>query len=44
MRLFSPEHGIRGDVDAAVADDHDRATGLPIISLYGSRKSLLPPT
>ena len=37
-KLFSPEHGIRGDVDAAVADDRDQATGLPIVSLYGTKK------
>jgi uncharacterized protein YbbC (DUF1343 family) len=35
VRLFSPEHGIRGEVDAAVADSKDAATGLPIKSLYG---------
>jgi uncharacterized protein YbbC (DUF1343 family)/CubicO group peptidase (beta-lactamase class C family) len=34
-RLFSPEHGIRGEVDATVADGKDDSTGLPIISLYG---------
>lgn len=34
-KLFSPEHGIRGEVDAAVADGKDDSTGLPIISLYG---------
>ena len=38
VRLFSPEHGIRGDVDAAVTDSQDQATGLPIVSLYGARK------
>jgi uncharacterized protein YbbC (DUF1343 family)/CubicO group peptidase (beta-lactamase class C family) len=35
VKLFSPEHGIRGAVDAAVPDGKDDATGLPIISLYG---------
>ena len=35
VKLFSPEHGIRGEVDAAVPDGKDDATGLPIISLYG---------
>ena len=35
VKLFSPEHGIRGEVDAAVPDGKDEATGLPIISLYG---------
>jgi uncharacterized protein YbbC (DUF1343 family)/CubicO group peptidase (beta-lactamase class C family) len=36
--LFSPEHGIRGAVDAPVPDDRDAKTGLPIYSLYGKRK------
>lgn len=35
VKLFSPEHGIRGEVDAAVPDSVDGSTGLPIISLYG---------
>ena len=34
-RLFSPEHGIRGEVDTVVPDGKDDVTGLPIISLYG---------
>lgn len=40
VRLFSPEHGIRGDVPAgdAVADARDRVTGLPVVSLYGSKR------
>ncbi len=38
VKLFSPEHGIRGDVDAAVPDGKDQATGLPVISLYGKDK------
>ncbi len=42
VKLFSPEHGIRGDVDAAVADDRDQATGLPIVSLYGTKKKPAP--
>src|SRR5689334_13443528 len=37
LALFSPEHGIRGEVDAPVADGTDPRTGLPIHSLYGSR-------
>ena len=32
--LFSPEHGIRGTLDAAVSDSVDAKTGLPIYSLY----------
>jgi uncharacterized protein YbbC (DUF1343 family) len=42
VRLFSPEHGIRGEVDAAVADDKDEATGLPIVSLYGAKRKPAP--
>jgi uncharacterized protein YbbC (DUF1343 family) len=38
VALFSPEHGIRGDVDAKVADDTDRVSGLPVYSLYGERR------
>src|SRR5262245_17348094 len=33
--LFSPEHGIRGEVDQKVGDSRDEKTGLPIYSLYG---------
>jgi uncharacterized protein YbbC (DUF1343 family)/CubicO group peptidase (beta-lactamase class C family) len=32
--LFSPEHGIRGEVDASVTNSVDEATGLPVFSLY----------
>jgi uncharacterized protein YbbC (DUF1343 family) len=35
--LFGPEHGIRGEVDAPVADGRDPGTGLPVVSLYGAR-------
>ena len=38
VRLFSPEHGIRGELDTAVPDGKDIATGLPIVSLYGKDK------
>jgi uncharacterized protein YbbC (DUF1343 family) len=38
VRLFSPEHGIRGEVDTTVPDSTDQATGLPIVSLYGPKK------
>jgi uncharacterized protein YbbC (DUF1343 family) len=39
-KVFSPEHGFRGDVDAGetVADGLDVKTGLPIVSLYGNNK------
>jgi uncharacterized protein YbbC (DUF1343 family)/CubicO group peptidase (beta-lactamase class C family) len=33
--LFSPEHGIRGILDAKVPSTRDERTGLPIHSLYG---------
>ncbi len=32
--LFSPEHGIAGIEDSAVADAKDPQTGLPVVSLY----------
>jgi uncharacterized protein YbbC (DUF1343 family)/CubicO group peptidase (beta-lactamase class C family) len=35
VALFSPEHGIRGALDAAVESSRDERTGLPIYSLYG---------
>jgi uncharacterized protein YbbC (DUF1343 family)/CubicO group peptidase (beta-lactamase class C family) len=38
VALFSPEHGIRGAVEAKVADSKDERTGLPIYSLYGERR------
>jgi uncharacterized protein YbbC (DUF1343 family)/CubicO group peptidase (beta-lactamase class C family) len=38
VALFSPEHGIRGEVDRPVADGKDDKTGLPVYSLYGARK------
>lgn len=39
-KVFSPEHGFRGDVDAGemVTDGFDVKTGLPIVSLYGKNK------
>jgi uncharacterized protein YbbC (DUF1343 family) len=40
VALFSPEHGIRGDVDAGKAVDLyvDQRTGLPVYSLYGKTR------
>ena len=35
VRLFSPEHGIRGVLDSAVPSATDNKTGLAIHSLYG---------
>jgi uncharacterized protein YbbC (DUF1343 family)/CubicO group peptidase (beta-lactamase class C family) len=40
--LFSPEHGIRGILDANVPAEKDEATGLPIYSLYGDEKERRP--
>jgi uncharacterized protein YbbC (DUF1343 family) len=43
--LFGPEHGVRGDIPymAAVADERDRRTGIPVHSLYGSCADSLRP-
>lgn len=38
VALFSPEHGIRGKLDAKVGDSVDEKTGLPVHSLYGQRQ------
>src|SRR3954471_12493253 len=38
VALFSPEHGIRGTVDANVADATDPVSGLPLYSLYGETR------
>jgi uncharacterized protein YbbC (DUF1343 family)/CubicO group peptidase (beta-lactamase class C family) len=43
--LFSPEHGLSGSVDKPdIADSADSATGLPVISLYGSSKEQRRPS
>lgn len=44
VKIFCPEHGFRGDADAGeqVGDYRDKATGLPVISLYGKKKKPLP--
>ena len=42
VRIFSPEHGLRNDSDAPVADGRDAATGLPVVSLYGERRRPAP--
>lgn len=41
VTLFSPEHGFRGTADAGekVGDSRDRATGLPIVSMYSAGKN-----
>lgn len=40
VKVFSPEHGFRGQADASehIADATDIKTGLPIVSLYGKNK------
>jgi uncharacterized protein YbbC (DUF1343 family) len=40
VKIFSPEHGFRGDHDAGqhVNSMKDDKTGLPLVSLYGSQK------
>ena len=38
MALFSPEHGIRGVLEANVPSTKDEKTGLPIHSLYGDTR------
>ena len=40
VRVFSPEHGFRGDAAAGeyVGNQNDKKTGLPIVSLYGKNK------
>jgi uncharacterized protein YbbC (DUF1343 family) len=39
VKVFGPEHGFRGNASAGaqVADEVDKATGIPIISLYGKK-------
>jgi uncharacterized protein YbbC (DUF1343 family) len=40
VKVFGPEHGFRGNASAgaAINDETDKITGLPIISLYGRKK------
>ncbi|MEO8480664.1 MAG: serine hydrolase [Acidobacteriota bacterium] len=42
IALFSPEHGIRGILDAAVPSTVDERTQLPIYSLYGATERPTP--
>jgi uncharacterized protein YbbC (DUF1343 family) len=42
VALFSPEHGIRGILDARVPSTTDDKTGLPIHSLYGETRRPTP--
>ncbi|MEJ7589047.1 MAG: DUF1343 domain-containing protein [Ferruginibacter sp.] len=40
VKIFSPEHGFRGDADAGekVSDSKDKKTGVPVISIYGKHE------
>jgi uncharacterized protein YbbC (DUF1343 family) len=40
-KIFAPEHGFRGEADAGanIQDDKDKATGIPIVSIYGKKKA-----
>ncbi len=42
VALFSPEHGIRGQLDENVPSSRDEKTGLPIYSLYGATRRPTP--
>ncbi len=42
VALFSPEHGIRGTVDAKVSDSIDPVSGLPVYSLYADTRKPKP--
>ncbi|HEY0788938.1 MAG TPA: DUF1343 domain-containing protein, partial [Thermoanaerobaculia bacterium] len=39
VALFSPEHGIRGELDEAIGDTTDPYSGLPIHSLYDDTRA-----
>ena len=39
-KLFSPEHGIRGELDQEkISNSTDKKTGLPVLSLYGEQRA-----
>ena len=40
-KIFSPEHGIRGQAEAGikVTDEVDPVSGIPVISLYGNKRN-----
>jgi uncharacterized protein YbbC (DUF1343 family) len=42
VALFSPEHGIRGTVDAKTGDERDATSGLPVNSLYSDTRKPKP--
>lgn len=39
VKVFGPEHGFRGNASAGaeVQDETDKATGIPVVSLYGKK-------
>jgi len=44
VKIFAPEHGLRGSADAGetIQDGRDPKTGLPLVSLYGRKKEPAP--
>ncbi len=40
VKIFAPEHGLRGNADAGeyINNNIDKKTGIPVISLYGKKK------
>lgn len=43
VALFSPEHGLQGQLDQpVVSDGHEERTGLPVHSLYGATRRPTP--
>ena len=44
QKIFSPEHGFRGEADAGakVGNQQDPQTGIPIVSLYGAKNKPSP--
>ena len=43
VALLSPEHGLSATRDERIKDSVDKATGLPIASLYGGKRGRLTP-
>ena len=46
VKLFAPEHGVRGNLQAGVTLEgyQDNRTGLPVVSLYGANRRPTPET
>ncbi len=44
VALYAPEHGVRGEIAAGahVKSYHDKASGLPVFSLYGATRKPTP--